>query len=49
MDDRQPVIILQEDLCILYTEVMWVGGVKGKLAWGSIGKDGANEGFIQGK
>ena len=30
MDDRQPVITLQEELCIFSTEVMWVGGEKGK-------------------
>ena len=29
VDDRQPVITLQVDLCILSTEVMWVGGEKG--------------------
>ena len=29
MDDRQPVITLQEDLCILSTKVMWVGDEKG--------------------
>ena len=29
MDDRQPVITLQEDLCILSTEVMCVGDEKG--------------------
>ena len=28
MDNRQPVITLQEDLCILSTEVMWVGDEK---------------------
>ena len=28
VDDRQPVITLQEDLCILSTEVMWVGEEK---------------------
>ena len=45
MDDRQPVITLQEDLCILYRDD--VGRRReGKPACGSIGKDGANEGFI---
>ena len=29
VDDRQPVITLQEDLCIFSTEVMWVGDEKG--------------------
>ena len=29
VDDKQPVITLQEDLCILSTEVMWVGDEKG--------------------
>ena len=29
VDDRQPVITLQENLCIFSTEVMWVGGKKG--------------------
>ena len=29
MDDRQPVITRQEDLCILSMEVMWVGDEKG--------------------
>ena len=28
MDDRHSVITLQEDLCILSTEVMWVGNEK---------------------
>ena len=28
MDNRQPVITLQEDLCILSTEVTWVGDEK---------------------
>ena len=28
MNDRQPVITLQEDLCILSTEVMWIGDEK---------------------
>ena len=29
VDNRQPVITLQDDLCILSTEVIFVGGEKG--------------------
>ena len=29
VDDRQPVITLQEEICIFSTEVMWVGDEKG--------------------
>ena len=41
VDDRQPVIILQEDLCILLTEVIWVGDEKRnhpREAWVRMGR-----------
>ena len=28
-DDRQPMMTLKEDLCILSTEMIWVGDEKG--------------------
>ena len=47
VDDRQFVMTLQEDLCILSNEVIWVGDEKKNyMVWESIGKNGANKGFI---